>query len=474
MRKTKIVATLGPASESEDVIEQMLDAGVDVVRQNFSHGTHEEHADVLETIHNKSSHIPVMLDTQGPEIRLRDVEEDVELDEDDTVTLSTAEKTGTAEELTISYPGLLKQAAEGDTVIIGDGDIELTVTAVNDEHVECTVVFGGPVSSQKSVNIPGKDVGPDGLTEKDVDDIAFGAKTGFDFIAVSFVKRADDIEAVQNILEKHDSEADIIAKIEHIKAVENLDEIVEASDGIMIARGDLGVELPASDVPILQKDIIKKCNTAGKPVITATQMLKSMTEHPRATRAEVSDVSNAVMDGTDAVMLSEETAVGEYPVKSVEVMASIVERAEEDILDNVHHTLKTPSQNIEDVISKSVWQATHDMETRFIVAHTTSGYTARNIAKYRPSTDIVAFTDSEWVQRQLNLVWGVRAYRMEFPDTVEEMIHESTSLLYENDMVDPGDTLVLSAGVPTAVSGMTNMMEVRIVEEILEETGGAD
>ncbi len=467
MRKTKIVATIGPASGSTDTLESLIDSGVDVVRQNFSHGTREEHGDVLNTVHGCSDSVAVMMDTQGPDIRLRDVEEGTILEVDSTLEIVTDTVTGTADRLSTDYTAFIDDAETGDHIIVGDGDVELLVEEIQDDRIVCTVLYGGEVISHQSLSIPERDVGPEGLTEKDREDLRFGAQAGFDLVAVSFVKRPEDVEAVRNILESEGSDMAVIAKIEHITAVDNIDEIIDVSDGVMIARGDLGVELPAEEVPILQKQIIQKCNNAGKPVITATQMMSSMTDHPRATRAEVSDVSNAVMDGTDAVMLSEETAIGEYPVKAVEVMARVIERAEEHVADHVHHTVRTPSRDTADVISKSAWQASKDIDARYLVAHTTSGYTARNLARYRPSTEIVAFTDSETIKRQLNLVWGVKAYLMEFPEYADDMIHDSVAYLSENGLAEADDTLVLTAGVPTAVTGTTNMLQIRTVNEIL-------
>lgn len=467
MRKTKIVATLGPASNSRETIEALIDAGVDVVRQNFSHGSHEEHKEVLETVHDLSENVAVMMDTEGPDIRLRDVEADTVLEQDSTVEIVTDETTGTADRLSTQYDAFVDETDEGDHIVVADGDVELRVDEAHEERLVCTVLYGGEVISNQSLAIPERDVGPDGLTEKDREDLRFGAQAGFDLAAISFVKRPDDVEAVRDILDEEDSDMAVIAKVEDTQAVEHIDGIIEASDGIMVARGDLGVELPASNVPILQKQIIEKCNQAAKPVITATQMLKSMTEHPRATRAEVSDVSNAVMDGTDAVMLSEETAIGEYPVTAAEVMSRIITRAEDHIQDHVHHTVRTASKDIADVISKSVWQASREIDARYLIAHTTSGYTAQQIAKYRPDTDIIAFTGSETVQRQLNVVWGVNAYQIPISEGVDEMIHSSVSYLDEHELVDEEDLLVMTAGVPTATAGTTNMLEIRTANNIL-------
>ncbi|MCJ7428902.1 MAG: pyruvate kinase [Candidatus Nanohaloarchaeota archaeon QJJ-5] len=469
MTQTKIVATIGPASDDTTTLTELADAGIDVARQNLSHGDHEEHRQIKKRIRNLDTNIAVMLDTQGPEIRLNDVEDNTEIKTGEQVELSTADHPGTSDELTVDYDGLLDHLDEGDTVLIDDGKIELEVRSIQDSAATCAVTFGGKIYPRKSVNVPGKDLGLQAPTEKDKEDIAFAAEEGFDFVAASFVKEAQDIHDIRAILDDHDAAIDIIAKIEHITAVENLESIIEAADGIMVARGDLGIELPASDVPMLQKKIIKKCNAAGKPVITATQMLKSMTENPRATRAEVSDVANAVLDGTDAVMLSEETAIGEYPKESVELMDEIARSVETSRDDDVHHTVKAKSTDVADVICKNIWQAARETDAAYIVAHTTSGYTARQIAKYRPDTDIIAFTDKKRTQRQLALVWGVTAYHEAFDETVDQMLRDTTERLYTEEIVNDEDTLVLSAGVPTSVPGTTNMMEIRTVESIIDD-----
>ncbi|MDY6770440.1 MAG: pyruvate kinase [Candidatus Nanohaloarchaea archaeon] len=474
MRKTKVVATIGPASDSQERLQQLADAGMDVARQNFSHGTHTDHKKIKQRVDDLDGSVATMVDTQGPEIRLGQVRDDTELDEDDEVQLVPGgDFEGNQDRLPVPYEDLLDYLQPGDTVLIDDGNVELEVDSI-DDVAHCTVIYGGLVSTKKSVNVPGKDLGLRAPTDKDLKDIRFGAEHDFDFLSVSFVKYAEDLERIQEILDEKDSQMDIIAKIEHKKAVDNFDEILDIADGIMVARGDLGVETPASEVPMLQKKIIKQCNQAGKPVITATQMLKTMTKSPQASRAEVSDVANAVIDGTDAVMLSEETAVGDYPVKSLAFMAEVVSKVEESLSDQVHHTVKERSRDIEDIICKNIWQASRETDARYIIAHTSSGYTAGHIAKFRPGTDIIALTDSKKVERQLNLVWGVKALYTEFPDSVDEMIAGSASFLKERDLVDDSDILILSAGVPTSVSGTTNMMEIRTVKSLLQEKEDID
>ncbi len=464
MGKTKIVATIGPASV--DRLGELVDAGMGIARLNFSHGEHKEHHKVLSRIRREHPHICVMMDTQGPEVRLGEVEEDTILKEGDLVELAHGSFSGDASRLPVDHPHLKEYLSADDTILLADGLMELRVEEVN-ETIRCRVIYGGSITSRKSVNIPGKDIGLNTPTEKDIRDIKFGVEEGFDLISLSFVKSADDIKKVKTILEN--TEIHIVAKIEHMFAVKNIDEIIREADAVMIARGDLGVEVPASDVPLLQKNIIEKCNLAERPVIVATQMLKSMTDSPRATRAEVSDVANAVMDGADAVMLSEETAIGSYPVKSVEFMAEITQKIEEYMVGRTHHTLDAKINDIADIIAKSVWQASRDTGARYIVAHTSSGYTAHKIAKLRPDTRIIAFTDSEIVRRQLNLVWGVKAYYTEFPEHVDEMLIKTTAFLHEQGMVSEEDTLILTAGVPQPVTGITNMMEIRTVKSLLDE-----
>lgn len=467
MKNTKIVSTIGPATDSKQTLAEIIESGVDVVRQNFSHVDHDQHEKIYSRIRDVSEKTAVMIDTRGPEIRLRQVEEGTELEQGHTVELTTEDATGNAEKLSVNYEAFIEHIEAGDEVRIDDGKIELQVDTVGDT-AHCTVVFGGEVSSRKAVNVPGKDIGLSAPTDKDVKDIRFAAEKGYDFVSLSFVKKASDVEEVRDLLEDHDSDMRIISKIEHAKAVKNFDEILEASDAIMVARGDLGVELPAAELPMMQKKMIRKCNRAGKPVITATQMLESMTENPTATRAEISDVANAVIDGTDAVMLSGETAVGEYPVKTVEFMADVVREAEASIGEQVHHTVKEDSRSTREIISKNVWQAARESEAEYIVAHTSSGSTARQISKYRPETPIIAFTDSETVERQLQLSWGVNPYYQEFRETVEEMLKDTAERMESLDLAEGSDELVLSAGVPTRVTGTTNMMQIRTVECLKE------
>ena len=468
MKKTKIVSTIGPATDSEQTLEQLVEAGVNVARQNFSHVDHEAHKELYDKIRNASQDIAVMADTKGPEIRLGEVEETT-IEKGDTLKLTTKEVVGDSERLPVKYSDLIKHLEEGDEVRVDDGKIELEVQEIlSDEEAVCKILFGGEVSDRRAVNVPGKDIGLRAPTEKDRKDIAFAAEQGFDFVSLSFVKHAEDVENVREILEEHDSDMDIISKIEHRKAVENFDEILEASDAIMVARGDLGVEMPAPQLPRLQKEMIQKCNKAGKPVITATQMLESMTENSTATRAEISDVANAVLDGSDAVMLSGETAMGDYPVKTVEFMSEIVQEAEKEVEEEVHHTVKDKSNGTSEIICKGVWQASYDGDSDYIVAHTRSGSTARNIAKYRPETPLIAFTDKEIVKRQLQLVWGVDPHHQEFHSNTDKLVEDSAQKLQNLGIAEKEDELILTAGIPTPETGTTNTMQIRTIKSILE------
>ena len=464
MRRTKIVATVGPASNSEEKLEELVEAGADVLRFNFSHSTHEEHGKVFDRVKKLGLDVATMLDTKGPEHRVGDFGETF-VEDGDTLCLGNG-----GDCIPVRYDALIEHADEGDKILVNDGDVELLVVGSDENSITCEVVFGGLISSGDSINVPGKDLGLTAPTEKDLEDIVFGSEKGFDVLSVSFVKSAEDVREIRSVLEKYGSEMDIISKIEHVKAVENLEEIVEASDGIMVARGDLGVETSASSLPLLQKKIIRMCNEEAIPVITATQMLKSMAESPRATRAETSDVANAVLDGTDAVMLSEESAVGKYPVKSVEYMSEVVKDVESQVSDYLYHMKGNVAGSVTDAVCKSVYKSADEMGAEYIVAHTSSGYTARNVAKFRPSTPIIAFTDSETVCRQLKLVWGVKPVFTEFADDFQDMIVEAGLSIGEEGLVSGDDLMVFTAGVPESIPGNTNIMEIRRFSELLEES----
>jgi pyruvate kinase len=468
MRKTKIIATIGPASEDKNIIKEMVKSGLNIARLNFSHRTQGEAGTTYRNLRKVAPHIGIMMDTQGPEVRLGTIRENMELLKGSEVELVKDNIVGDEKKLPVNYPRLFNFLKKGDTILMSDGRLELQVIKVADS-VKCKVIYGGKISSKKSVNIPGKDIGLFAPTKEDLKNIKFGAEMGFDFVAASFVKSAEDIRKIRAVLNSKKSSMQIIAKIEHIKAVKNLDEILEVSDAIMIARGDLGVEVPASDVPLLQKTIIKKCLEQEKPVIVATQMLMSMTENPRATRAEVSDVANAVEDGADAVMLSEETAVGRYPIKAVQFMAETIQKMENYLRGRLPEALRSKKCEIADIIARNVWQAARDSSAKYIVAHTSSGYTAKKIAKFRPDTGVLAFTDKEVVERQMNLIWGVRPFLTRFYKHVDDMLCDSAEFLYKKGLVKVEDIVILTAGEPVSVSGSTNMMEIREIKSLLEQ-----
>ncbi len=468
MRKTKIVCTIGPASESLENTKKLIMAGMNVARMNFSHGDFEEHGNRIKNIRQASQElgksVALLLDTKGPEIRTGKIAvEPLDLVEGETITLTTEEIAGDKNRLSVSYVDLPKDVSVGSTILIDDGLIGLTVTKVEGTEIECHIVNGGQIKSRKGVNVPGVSISLPGITEKDTNDIVFGIEQGVDFIAASFVRKASDVLEIRELLKKHNAEhIQIISKIENQEGVDNLDEILEVSDGLMVARGDLGVEIPAEEVPIVQKQMIEKCNRAGKPVITATQMLDSMQRNPRPTRAEASDVANAILDGTDAIMLSGETAAGKYPVESVQTMSRIAEKAESAIANR--EILKKQSEaqqtSVTESISQSVAHAAWNLDARAIVTSTQSGTTARMISKYRPVAPIIAVTTQEQTLRRLALAWGVIPVKGEVAETTDELFESALEGAKNSGLVEKGDLVVITAGVPLGRSGSTNLIKV--------------
>ena len=429
IKKTKIVCTLGPASENEETLRELIKNGLNVCRLNFSHGSHEEHKGRMDLVKKLREELnmptAILLDTKGPEIRTGkfDVPE-VFLEEGQTFTITMKDVIGDKERCTVSYKGLANDVKPGDTILIDDGLVGLTVKEVNNDDIVCEVQNSGIVKNHKGVNVPGVKVNLPAITEKDRSDIEFGIEQGIDFIAASFVRKVSDVLAIREILEENNAEhIKIISKIENQEGVENLDEIIEVSDGIMVARGDLGVEIPTEEIPVVQKLMIKKCNEAGKPVITATQMLDSMIRNPRPTRAEVTDVANAIYDGTDAIMLSGETAAGKYPVEAVKTMATIAKRAEETMRNRRDKINK--SKNVTDAISYATCTTAMDLEAKAILSSTASGHTARMVSKFRPDCPIVATTSNESVRRQLALTWGVLPLMREKSANIDQVIVNS-------------------------------------------------
>ncbi|KIL35558.1 pyruvate kinase [Cohnella kolymensis] len=480
MRKTKIVCTIGPSSEALEDTKKLIMAGMNVARLNFSHGDFEEHGNRIKNIRqacqelNKT--VAILLDTKGPEIRLGKMkEEPIELVQGEYITLTTEEILGDKNRVPVTYKDLPSDVHVGSTILIDDGLIGLTVVDIQGTEIKTQIVNSGPIKSKKGVNVPGVAISMPGITEKDANDIKFGIEMGVDFIAASFVRRASDVLEIRELLERYNArDIQIISKIENQQGVDNLDEILEVSDGLMVARGDLGVEIPAEEVPLVQKSMIEKCKRAGKPVITATQMLDSMQRNPRPTRAEASDVANAIFDGTDATMLSGETAAGKYPVESVITMSRIAERAESALHHREIFTKQAEAQqtSVTEAISQAVANSALDLDAKAIVTSTESGYTARMVSKYRPKSPIVAVTPSEKVMRRLQLVWGVIPVKGTSAQTTDEMFDIAVKGAIESGLVRLGDTIVITAGVPVGRSGTTNLIKIHNVGELIAKGQG--
>lgn len=479
MRKTKIIATIGPASEEVETLKKMLEAGMNVARLNFSHGSHEEHRRRIENLRQAAREagklLAIMLDTKGPEIRTgRLASGPVKLEAGQRFVLTNREVPGDNQEVQVSYAPLPQEVTPGTTILLADGLISLKVVETTSTDIVCQVMNGGELGERKGINVPGVRINMPFLNDKDRDDILFGIKMGVDYIAASFVRTAEDVLEIRRILEQEGAAIDIIAKIESQEGVNNLDDIIQVVDGIMVARGDLGVEIPAEEVPLVQKLLVDKCTSAGKPVIIATQMLDSMINNPRPTRAEVSDVANAIFDGADAIMLSGETAAGKYPVEVVETMARIAYRAEQalpyaDILRR-KRTRENPS--VTDAISYATCATASNLGASAIITATRTGQTARMVAKYRPQAAIVAATPDEKTVRKLALVWGVYPVLIDDVSGTDDLFEEAVRAALAANYIKNGDLVVLTAGVPTGRSGATNLMKVHIVGEILVQGMG--
>ncbi|MCR4442573.1 MAG: pyruvate kinase [Peptococcaceae bacterium] len=478
-RKTKIVCTIGPASEKIAVIKELLKAGMNVARLNFSHGTHEEHKKRIASIREASREtglpVAIMLDTKGPEIRIGLLENGkIELEAGERVVLTTREVLGTRERIMVNYAGLPQDVEPGTQLLLDDGLISLRVQKVEGTEIHCLVEDGGPLSDRKKVNAPGVKVNLPGLTPKDIEDINLGIEEGVDFIAASFIRSADDVLAIRRVLEEKNSDIWIISKIENRQGVDNLDEIIRVSDGIMVARGDLGVEIPAEEVPIVQKILIEKCNSAGKPVITATQMLDSMIRNPRPTRAEASDIANSIYDGTDAIMLSGETASGKYPVLAVETMARIALRTEESLnwAELCRQKASGLAQSTTEAISYATCASAHSLNAAAIITATKSGSTARMVSKYRPAAPIIAVTPNQNVFRRLMLVWGVYPLLCPESSSTDVMLETAVETALQAGRISNGDLVVITAGVPVGIPGSTNLLKVHTVGEVLAKGTG--
>lgn len=467
MRKVKIICTIGPASSSREIIHKMITAGMNVCRLNFSHGTHKEHRKAVEYIREGAQkyNLPVAIlqDLKGLKIRVGSIKNGfVLLEKNSTLTLTTKDIIGSNKQLSVSYPYLIKDVRIGEKILMDDGLLQLKVIGKGKDSLTAKVIEGGILREKKGVNLPGTKISGEVFTEKDKKDLEFGLKTGVDYVAMSFVHSKEDILKVKNWLKKCKADVPVIAKIERPQALENINEIIEVCDGLMIARGDLGVEVPPEKVPLIQKNLIEKCNAAMKPVITATQMLESMTEHMNPTRAEATDVANAVIDGTDALMLSGETAIGKYPVEALKMMDRIISFTET-------HRHKTTLYK--DIISKTFAQAiaeaacisAMDIKAKAIVAFSRTGFTALLVSKFRPRVPIVGFTIKEEVRRRMNLYWGITPQIMKFPTGTDEMISETEKALLKKNIVKRGDSIVIIATSPFTLGGKTNIMKLHKV-----------
>lgn len=482
MRKTKIVCTIGPASESEEMLEELIKAGMNVARLNFSHGDHAEHKARIDRIREVSQRlgktVAILLDTKGPEIRTHNMKDGaIELEKGTEVIVSMTEVEGTPEKFSVTYDNLINDVQEGSYILLDDGLIELQVKQIDKANGEvvCDVLNTGELKNKKGVNLPGVKVSLPGITDKDAEDIKFGISENIDFIAASFVRRPSDVLDIRKLLEDgKNTNISIIPKIENQEGIDNIKEILEVSDGLMVARGDMGVEIPPESVPMVQKDLIRQCNKLGKPVITATQMLDSMQRNPRATRAEASDVANAIYDGTDAVMLSGETAAGLYPEEAVKTMRNIAISAEaaQDYKRLLSDRTKLVQTSLVNAIGVSVAHTALNLNVKAIVAATESGSTARTISKYRPKSDIIAVTPHAETARQCALVWGIHPVVKEGRKTTDAMLNTAVATAVETEKVQNGDLIIITAGVPTGEKGTTNMMKLHLVGDELAKGQG--
>ena len=465
MRKTKIICTLGPSTDKDGVLRELIANGMNVARFNFSHGSHEEHKgrlDLLKSLREElGKPVAALLDTKGPEIRLKDFKNGTEmLEAGQTFTLTTRDVEGTKEICSITYKDLPQDVAPGGTIMLDDGLIKLQIQTVNDTDIVCTVLNNGKIKNKKGVNVPGVHLSMPYMSQRDKDDIIFGIEQGFDFIAASFVRTAQDVYEIRNLLNEYDSNIRIIAKIENREGVNNIDSILAAADAVMVARGDLGVEIDFTELPGIQKTIIDRSFSFGKPIVTATQMLDSMMVNPRPTRAEISDVANAIYDGTSAIMLSGETAAGAYPVEALKTMSAIAERTEQE-----GHYLR--GRLMEPNTGKISVSDAKDVNAAAIVTVSESGTTARLLSKYRPQQPIIACVMKEQVQRQLSLSWGITSLMMPLAHSTDELIEMSTALAKENGFLHDGELAVVTAGVPVGISGTTNMIKIHMVGNCL-------
>ena len=474
MRKTKIICTLGPSTDKDGVLRELVASGMNVARFNFSHGSYEEHKGRLDNLKairaELGKPVAALLDTKGPEIRLKEFKNGVEmLEAGQTFTLTTREVEGTKEICSITYKDLPQDVQAGGTIMLDDGLIKLRIEKVTDTDITCTVLNSGKIKTKKGVNVPGVHLSMPDLSQRDRDDIIFGVQQGFDFIAASFVRTAQDVYDIRNLLNEYDSNIRIIAKIENREGVNNIDSILAAADAVMVARGDLGVEIDFTELPGIQKSVIDRSFSFGKPIVTATQMLDSMMVNPRPTRAEISDVANAIYDGTSAIMLSGETAAGAYPVEALRTMSAIAERTENEVhyRDNRLVDAHSGQISVSDATAHAACLTARDVNATAIVTVSESGNTARLLSKYRPAQPIIACVMNEQVQRQLAISWGITPLMMPLAHSTDELIEMSTALAKENGYLHDGELAVVTAGVPVGVSGTTNMIKIHMIGNCL-------
>jgi len=465
MPKTKIICTIGPASGTPEIIARLVRLGMDVARLNFSHGSHLEHREKIDTIRAVSGElgkpVAILQDLGGPKIRVGEIgEPGIHLEPGQTFTLTSRVDTHGKHRVSVSYGNLPREVKPGDQILLADGMMELVVRQTDQTDIVCEVITGGVLTSRKGINVPTGTLLPDAMTEKDREDLRFGIGSGVDYVALSFVKTAGDIMAVKEIIGEEGRQIPVIAKIEKHEALDHMEEIMEVADGIMVARGDLGVEIPLENVPHLQKSLIRKANALGKPVIIATQMLRSMVDAPRPTRAEATDVANAVLDGADAVMLSEETASGSYPTEALQYMIRIAESAERNY-PHAKYLQLMPRNNVSESVSYASCILADHLDTAAIVAPTQSGSTAMNISRFRPKARIIALSPVESVVRRLTLYWGVTPSHIPEAENTDELIESAASLALATDEIEEGDRVVITAGHPVWVSGTTNMLRVK-------------
>ena len=474
MRKTKIICTLGPSTDKDGVLRELVANGMNVARFNFSHGSYEEHKGRLDNLKairaELGKPVAALLDTKGPEIRLKEFKNGVEmLEAGQTFTLTTREVEGTKEICSITYKDLPQDVHEGGAIMLDDGLIKLAIKSVTDTDIVCEVLNSGKIKTKKGVNVPGVHLSMPYLSQRDRDDIIFGVQQGFDFIAASFVRTAQDVYDIRNLLNEYDSNIRIIAKIENREGVNNIDSILAAADAVMVARGDLGVEIDFTELPGIQKSVIDRSFSFGKPIVTATQMLDSMMVNPRPTRAEISDVANAIYDGTSAIMLSGETAAGAYPVEALKTMSAIAERTENEVhyRDNRLVDAGNGQISVSDATAHAACLTAKDVNASAIVTVSESGNTARLLSKYRPAQPIIACVMDEQVQRQLSISWGITPLMMDLATSTDELIEKSTALAKEHGYLHDGELAVVTAGVPVGVSGTTNMIKIHMIGNCL-------